>query len=297
MPPSTGARCQVVVVCSEKLWNSRATAPLKNELLRPQPGLPQPEPYFTVLRIDPGNFKNVLQRNKAVIILEEGEKSEFKWLKNVYAKPQNIAFFTYTKFQDVYELTARYRREIFEKLRDQDLQSVRITLEKSGAKWQQVTKNQSLRLLIPPGYSRVVHKEDFSMFFAQSAKTHHVIMVHTRPWKSDGDLLDEWDIIAIRDSLTTLHTQATRPGSYTVVDTTIRPLSRTINIKNRLTTEIRGLYKSVNDFLGGPFYNLTIFDDERGLVIIIDAFLQAVGQDKRNMLMEMEVISRSIEFN
>ncbi|MFN3950957.1 MAG: DUF4837 family protein [Thermaurantimonas sp.] len=295
LPPSTGARCEVIVVCTEELWNSRAVLPLKNELLRPQPGLPQPEPYFSVMRVDPQNFKNLLQRNKAIIIIEESEKSEFKWLSNTYARPQNIALFTYTRLQDLYELTAQHRRKIFDKFRSQDLISIRTTLEKSGAKWQQATKNYPLRMLMPPGYSRVVHKDNFSMFLAQSAKTHHVIMVYTRPWDPDANLLDEWEIIAIRDSLTTLHTQATRPGSYTIVDTTIKPLSRTFNLNDKLTLEMRGMYKSVNDFLGGPFYNLAIFDDERQLFIIVDAFLQAVGQNKRNMLIEMETIARNIE--
>lgn len=296
LPSSTGARCEVVLVCTEKVWNSRALNPLKNELLRPQPGLPQPESYFSIMRIDPDNFRNVIQRNKAIIIIEESDSAQFRWVRNMYAKPQNVALFTYTTFQDIYNLTARHRREIFEKFRAQDLESTRLTLLKSGAKWQDATKNHKLKILMPPGYSRVVHKDNFSMYFAQSAKTHHVIMVHTRPWDPEGNMPDEWKIIGIRDSLTILHTQASRPGSYTVVDTTMRPLSRTINLNGRLTTEMRGLFKSVNDFLGGPFYTLVVFDEDRKLMVFIDAFMQAVGQNKRNMLMEMEVIARSIDF-
>lgn len=296
LPSSTGARCEVVLVCTEKVWNSRALNPLKNELLRPQPGLPQPESYFSIMRVDPENFKNVIQRNKAIIIVEESDTARFRWVRNLYARPQNVALITYTTFQDIYNLTARHRREIFEKFRAQDLESTRLTLLKSGAKWQDATKNQKLKILMPPGYSRVVHKDNFSMYFAQSAKTHHVIMVHTRPWDPEGNMPDEWKIISIRDSLTILHTQASRPGSYTVVDTTIRPLSRTINLNGRLTTEMRGLFKSVNDFLGGPFYTLVVFDEDRKLMVFIDAFMQAVGQNKRNMLMEMEVIARSIDF-
>lgn len=269
--------------------------PLRNELLRPQPGLPQPEPYFSVMRIDPQNFKNVIQRNKAVIILEEADTSQFKWSKDLYARPQNVAIFTYETFQDVYVLGAKHRREIFEKFRAQDLESTRQTLLKSGSKWHGATKSHNLKILLPPGYTRVVHKDNLSMFLAQSAKTHHVLMVYTHPWDPDDDLIDEWQLIAIRDSLTTLHTQATRPDSYTVVDTTIRPLSRSINLNGKLTTELRGMYKSVNDFLGGPFYSLAIFDEDRRMLILVDAFLQAVGQNKRNMLLEMEVIARNLK--
>jgi hypothetical protein len=296
LPPSTGSRCEILVVCTEHLWNSRALIPLKNELLRPQPGLPQPEPYFSILRVDPVNFKNVIQRNKAVIIIEESDTTTFQWKSNAFSKPQQLALFTYSDLRQLYVLTARHRSEIFSRFREQDLNFTRRTLLTSGAKWKKATEEESIRLLMPQGYTEVVKKNNLSIFFAQSSKTHHVIMVYTRPWDPEGHLLNEWEIIAIRDSLTRIHTQSSRPGSYTMVDTSITPLSQTINFNGSLAIEMRGLYKSVNDFLGGPFYSITIFDEKYRRIILLDAFLQAVGLNKRNMLFEMESVLKSAEF-
>ena len=60
--------------------------------------------------------------------------------------------------------------------------------------------------------------------------------------------------------------------------------------------ETRGLWKMENDFMGGPFVNYTIWDEDGNRTVVVDGFVYAPGKDKRNYVMELEAIIQSLRF-
>jgi hypothetical protein len=53
---------------------------------------------------------------------------------------------------------------------------------------------------------------------------------------------------------------------------------------------LRGLWKLENAFMGGPFINISLLDENRNRVVTVDAFVYAPGLDKRNYVREVEAI-------
>lgn len=47
--------------------------------------------------------------------------------------------------------------------------------------------------------------------------------------------------------------------------------------------------------MGGSFINITLFDDANERVIMMDGLVYAPNQKKRNILMELEAIFRSVD--
>jgi len=58
----------------------------------------------------------------------------------------------------------------------------------------------------------------------------------------------------------------------------------------------RGLWKMENDFMGGSFVNLTIWDEANQRSVSVDGFVYAPGKDKRNYMMELEAMVQSLQF-
>jgi hypothetical protein len=53
---------------------------------------------------------------------------------------------------------------------------------------------------------------------------------------------------------------------------------------------LRGLWKLENAFMGGPFINISLLDENRNRVVTVDAFVYAPSLDKRIYVRELEAI-------
>lgn len=59
--------------------------------------------------------------------------------------------------------------------------------------------------------------------------------------------------------------------------------------------ELRGLWSSVRDKMGGPFYSYTMLSPDQSSCITVDGFVYAPQEKKRDYLREVEAIVKSIK--
>jgi hypothetical protein len=62
------------------------------------------------------------------------------------------------------------------------------------------------------------------------------------------------------------------------------------------TKEMRGMWKVVNDFMGGPFLSYTFVDNRTGKLVTVEGFYYEPNQKKRNMMLQLEAIAYSLKF-
>jgi len=53
---------------------------------------------------------------------------------------------------------------------------------------------------------------------------------------------------------------------------------------------MRGLWKVQNDFMGGPFVNVSFLDSVNNRIICMDAYVYRPNKDKRELLRELEAV-------
>jgi hypothetical protein len=70
---------------------------------------------------------------------------------------------------------------------------------------------------------------------------------------------------------------------------------RVSKVKNNHSAEMRGLWKMVNDYMDGPFINLSVLDVPNNRVIMMDGLVYAPRFDKRNYLRQVEAMVYSLE--
>jgi len=64
----------------------------------------------------------------------------------------------------------------------------------------------------------------------------------------------------------------------------------TESINGIYTTEVRGIWEIVNDFMGGPFISYLLHNEKQNEVIFIDAFVFAPGKDKRDYMQKLDFV-------
>ena len=103
------------------------------------------------------------------------------------------------------------------------------------------------------------------------------------------------NLIAARDSMTKKYIPGAIKGAYPIVAQKFGfPLINNLQIASRNGVEMRGLWESVRDKMGGPFYSFSFIDQSGQYIITVDGFVYAPEENKRDYLREVEAIVKSI---
>ncbi|MBC7886229.1 MAG: DUF4837 family protein, partial [Saprospiraceae bacterium] len=60
--------------------------------------------------------------------------------------------------------------------------------------------------------------------------------------------------------------------------------------------EVRGIWETVNDFMGGPFISYVLYNEKKGEIVFIDAFVFAPGKEKRDFVQQLDCIVKTASF-
>jgi hypothetical protein len=294
LPSSNGGRLDIMVIAEESLWQDSPGEIFRRYFTEAQDGLPQNEPIFNVRQVTPKQFGTMLQRSRNVVIIETGEQG-FVWETDKYAKPQQYLIFSAVDKKALVELIQAHQEEAITQLHDSEM---RYLQKRVTAKSQAVSKTLSshnVSLKIPPAFEKTVEQEDLLVYWSKTLKTQQGLIIHFEPIPNNETALGS-RIIPLRDSITKLHIPGDNEGSYMRVEDIVPPTFRNMKIDDRYTIETRGLWRTEGDFMGGAFLSYTIYDEPNNQKITVDGFLYAPEINKRNFVLEIEAVLRSIEF-
>jgi uncharacterized membrane protein YcgQ (UPF0703/DUF1980 family) len=66
--------------------------------------------------------------------------------------------------------------------------------------------------------------------------------------------------------------------------------------KDEYTAELRGLWYTDHDFMGGPFVSLSKVDEINGRIVTIEGFVYAPKTSKRNYVAQLEAVLHTLHF-
>ena len=73
------------------------------------------------------------------------------------------------------------------------------------------------------------------------------------------------------------------------------PTYHEISFHGGFAAEVRGLWRMENDFMGGPYYSLTFYDEPNARLITVEGYAYAPYFDKRPYMREIEGIVKSVK--
>lgn len=307
LPRHSGESGEILIVMNEGLWLSNPGDSLRNVLEQSYSQLPQAEPSFSLLQFSSGEMNDLLRQHRNIIKIiigaDSGGKTGITLARNKWSNGQLV--FT-LKAED---------EEAFNRVLNTELEQVvsmldQAEVERYQSKYKRVNdqaiedkieRDFNIQMLIPAECEIAESSKDFMWVKRERVKyignTGHDItqgfFVFRYPYSSDS-LLDENAILAKRDEMLKKYVPGPNKGTYMATEYRFPPSSDLSTVNGKYAVETRGLWRTENYFMGGPFMQLTTTSADDQYVVCVSGFVFAPKFKKREYIREIDAILQSV---
>lgn len=305
---STGNINHVSVVLENDTWNGRVGDAIRTVLTKAIYGLPQDEPMFTLSQIPPKVFSGFVTKNRTILKVEMGKDPNIEFKDNEYAKPQKVVVLSGRTKQDIIDLVIEHGDKIIETFRNMEIAERQRQMSKAPHSFKQIKEKLGLTIQFSSIYE--IAKEVDNLFWLRKNITtgHSHLMIYDLPYdaiqRNDSTITQ---IIKIRDSIGeqyfkgrldgVVNADGSKISSYMITEDAYTPFHSEVIIDNKPAFETKGIWELTNDFMGGAFVNYTIEDKVNKRWVGVEGFVFAPSVEKRNYMLELEAIIKSIKID
>lgn len=299
IPQITGKAGEVVCVIEDHLWNYSADTML-SIFCQEVPGLPQVEPMFNLIHIPSNAFTQIFQRHRNIIScrIKADTVASVNVAHDVWAKPQIFIQITAPNNDEFVRLMLEYQEEITGLLlkAEQDRIVQNYTNFPDREVISKLEKAAGISLTIPKGYTFDMDTNNFVWISHETPEISQGIFVYYYDYTDTATFTRNY-LINKRNELLKLYVGGPSEGSYmTTVEFEDVTRFRSYMLKGTYTAELRGLWETRGDYMGGPFVSLSQIDTLRNRVVTVDGYVYAGKKSKRNYMRQVETILQSITF-
>ena len=327
-PIAMGRMNEIIAVADDDLWDSPVKDTFNYYFQSAYPIMPAPEPMFDVRHFSPKElgFEPLRKELRTYIVLADLEDldatatkmlrrdiGEERFLrarqdstfqtsvgKDKWARDQIIIYLFANGKEKLMETIRNNYSAIAKRIRLHDKvkldASIYVLKNASPGLMQKIEDKLGVRLRIPGDFNYLKRDEENFMWFKKDTKEAAMnIIIQKFPYTSTDQMKPE-SIIKLRDDYGKVHIASGAEGSYMVTNTEDLPTyDYTYEINGQYTREIRGIWEMENDFMGGPYVSYLVHDKDANEVIFIDTFVYAPGENKRDMMMQLDYIVKTLE--
>ncbi len=305
LPPCNGKPGEVVLVISEDLYNGAAGDTLARILADDEPALPQTgmegaEPLFDLIQIPPSAFNNMIRPARNLIIFEVDpavEKPEIKVFRDYWAADQLLIRIYAQNRDQLITLLDQSRSSLVATLRDSEIDR-QMAYNKKYSNIElasQLLRKHEIVTSFPKGFECQVDTGNFIWIHYDPADMTQGVLIWTYPY-TDQKQLDYPELLSFTDKHLKPRVPGPSTGSYMALDLDMPVLTRTFTLNGNFVTEMRGLWETAGDFMGGPFISWTYVDEVRNRLVTAFGFVYAPKINKRNQVRKVESILKTIDF-
>lgn len=298
--PSSGAVNEVVVVMEDNLWNTAPGDSVRKILAAPVAEISAAEPTFDLSQYSPKNFGYKAKKNRNIIQFSADESYQFLHEKSLHASPQNLFFIRESNPDDMVKLFISQADSIIKTIKQTELNEQQLFIAKHPLQSvDSIKKWFAMTIKVPNTYEIKENRKNEVVWFQKDFPSGDVNLLIYEVAIPDQHLNIEQnidEILEMRDVIIEQYVYGNQPDSYIYTDYNFVPVVYNRQQKNLPAIEIRGKWAMENDFMTGPFISLVIKDDYYGRYLFLDGFVNNSFQSKRNPLIELEAIMKSINF-
>jgi hypothetical protein len=322
LPKATGRPGDIVLVMDSTQWHGQLGSALREVLLGEVQGLPREETYFNVIHAHPSGRILMLKaiRNLMYVFTLDENTPGSRAIANGFTPEsleqirQDTSFHITTAadvnargqvvmhlFGENEEALIRHIREnadrivgFFNKAERDRLEASILSTSSTRELTEFVKKEYQCSIRLPFGYQVADQQDDFVWFRKIEPEIDKDVFIAFKPYESEYQLLPD-SLIAWRDQVARkyLYGDPANPVSYLITEREIpfNPVrGRQIQVNGKYAMEIRGLWRTNNKSMGGPFVGVSLVDEERGRLYYIEGFTYSPSKAQREIMRELEAI-------
>jgi hypothetical protein len=308
LPRHSGEPGEVIVVMDEGLWLGAAGDSLRVIMEEYVQFIPQAEPRFKLLHFTQAEMSGLLQQHRNIVQINIGpdftESEGVKLIRDKWSNHQVVIAFNAADMEAYYSLLD----EQFSKAADIIDQTEFDRLDKRLYKFKndeiqtKIRNDFGIDLRVPDDCEIAKEGDDFLWIKRERIKYirnegHQItqgFFVYKYPYSSDSAFTQD-EILAVRDSVLKKYVPGPSANSYMTTEYRYPPESENMSINGRFATITRGLWRTENEFMGGPFVSLTTTNAEGDEIICVSGFVFAPKFDKREYIREVEAVLRTVK--
>lgn len=299
-PNVTGKAGELLLVVDDNKWNSAVGDSLKEVFQAEVQILPQREPLFTVVNIPNKAFSNIFETHRSIVrvkISPEVKKESVLLKRDVWAKPQTVFEISVPNDSAFFRVFAKNKTAIVDTLlKDERARYLQSFIKFENQEVSRVLKKRGVAMHIPKGYNLDVNKDDFMWISHETPMISQGILIGFIDYKDTAQLQKD-NLIYQIDSLLKKNVPGALKGSYMQIEKRAEVLYKKMLRKGVYTIELRGLWQSEGDYMGGPFVALVSVDTKLNRLVLTYGYVYAPKYDKRNYMRQVETILYSLNIN
>jgi hypothetical protein len=320
--PASGLSGDLYVIMDSLQWKGPLGQLINATFGRDMEVLNRSEPLFKVRWIDPRKLNSVLKQRRNLIFavtLDQNSlganrvkgmftqestdkiKSDTSFFlttsTNLFAKGQEVMFLVGTNEKDLMKKIERSAMRLTDYFNRTEQERLTASIFKAGQMkgiTDLVHKNFGVEIRIPFGYQLVMENREFLWARQINPKDDKDIFITRKKYTSPAQFNKD-SLIQFRNEVCQkyLFGNPEKPLSYLVTETKVsyKPvLVRDITFRGKYAKEMRGLWRTNNVTMGGPFVSYTFVDEAQGMLYYIEGFSYAPSRMQREIMRELEVI-------
>ena len=306
LPGKVGAAGELVVVADTKVWEGPAGDTIQAIMGQPYPVLPQYEPLMDVVHLEPILFDRFWKPHRNILVLEVADRIDtqepsLQFFRNKYSRGQIYMVAKAKSPEALTQVLGARGGEMVSLLHAEETSRYAdiVALSANEVLARDVQAQWGVQGVWPKDARMAKQAEDFWWIDRQLTRlkggdNHDIqqgFFIHSEPYVSTDQLSLE-HVLDRRDELTRKHVSGPTKGSYMATERQYVPAYEEMEYEGMFALEVRGLWKMENDFMGGPFYSLTLVDEARGRLLTLEGYAYAPYFDKRPYIREVEGLIR-----
>lgn len=321
LPPASGLSGDMYLIMDSTQWEGQLGDVVDSLFRTEMHGLPRKESIYNMRWIDPRKLNYVLKQRRNLIFVVTLDKNSLgaRSIKNlftpqsleriksdsnyvstmpdVYANGQEVMYLFGTNEKDLIANIRKKGHYLVEHFNRREKERLSVSLYKSGqivgvSDW--LKKNLECDIKIPFGYKLVINNNEFLWMRQINTRDDKDIFVASVPYVSEDQFKKE-NLIKLRDEFCRkyLFEDPAMANSYLLTETTIPFIpvtTKEVSMSGHYGVEMRGLWRTNNFSMGGPFVGYAVVDQPKGKFYYIEGFTFSPSKDQREIMRELETI-------
>lgn len=318
LPSAKGGRGELILVMDSTKWQGPLGDAMREVLTEAVPGLPRPQPMFTVRYIKPHLFAGLLKQHlniitvttfdtdsygskilqssftpESVLKVKNGER--FQQLKrDEYAKGQVVFRLFGAEDSSLIKHIQEHKEEIqnlFNKEENQRVKKDLFSVKGNVSLKEKLEKTHGFSNFIPIGYKIAKDTAGFVWLRHPEAKIDRNLIFAYQPYTSEAQFEPE-NIVAWRDSIAFQHIYGDpeNPNSYVLTEPLEPVISKPLELNGSYAVQSKGRWKTKNISMGGPFVSYVLLDEAQKRIFYIEGFVFSPSVKQREIMRELEVV-------
>lgn len=322
LPNSSGAPGEIYLFMDSTQWKGKVGDAMDSLFNQEMEGLPREEGIFRMTWVDPLRLNFVLKQRRNIIFLVtldqshlgaqelrgmftpeslqmmESDTSRYVLtMKDRYAKNQDVMFLFSKTEEGMLKKLKQHGPQLIDYFNKTERQRLTNSLFKAGTlkgatDW--MKQNWNVEMQIPFGYKLVQNEKEFLWVRQINPKDDKDVFISITNYTS-ADQFKKENLIAYRNEVCKkyLYEDPDFPDSYltTEVEIPYKPVTTSqTTLNGRYAVEMKGLWRTNNKSMGGPFHAFAIADEVTGKFYYIEGFTFSPGKSQREIMRELETI-------